>query len=153
VARHAAGPDTGWSGLVRGSAATVTLEMTAQLLVGEGQDLPVRAVFRYDLADPYAVRATFSARATEAVSWLFGRDLLTCGVLGTAGDGDVQIWSCPDREAGVFIALMSPDGEAVLQVPHLPLEAFLRRTYDHCPPGNERTHLDIEKTISKLLAC
>ena len=132
---------------------TVTREMSVQLVApGDGQVcLPV--VLHYDVADPYAVQATFRTGQGEGVSWVFARELLTMGVHRPAGDGDVRVW--PSWSAGsevIFIGLTSPDGEALLQAPTRELVDFLSRTYAVCPQGQEERHLDVDAAIQALLS-
>jgi hypothetical protein len=106
----------------------------------------------YDLADPYAVHATFRTGQGDGVSWVFARELLTLGVHRPAGDGDVRVW--PSWSAGaevIFIGLTSPDGEALLQAPTRQLVDFLGRTYALCAQGQEREHLDVDGAIEALL--
>lgn len=132
--------------------STVTRELTVQIVApGDGTvSLPV--VMHYDVADPYAVHATFRTGRGEGVSWVFARELLTLGVHRPAGDGDVRVW--PSWAAGaevMFIALNSPDGEALLQATTRDLVEFLGHTYSLCPEGAERDHLDLDREIESLL--
>ena len=132
---------------------TVTRELTVELVTpGEGAvALPV--VMHYDVADPYAVHATFRTGQGGGVSWVFARDLLSLGIHRPTGDGDVRVW--PSWSTGhevVFIALTSPDGEALLQASSGELGDFLTGTYAVCPQGDERQHLDMDRTIEALLA-
>ena len=131
---------------------TVTREMTVQLVApGDGSvSLPV--VLHYDVADPYAVHATFRTGQGEGVSWVFARELLTRGVHRASGDGDVRVW--PSWSSGsevVFVGLTSPDGEALLQATTRDLVDFLARTYALCPEGSEHDHLDLDGAIEALL--
>ena len=131
---------------------TVTRELTVQLVApGDGAvSLPV--VLHYDVADPYAVHATFRTGQGDGVSWVFARELLTLGVHRATGDGDVRVW--PSWSSGaevVFVGLTSPDGEALLQAPTLELLDFLGRTFTLCSQGQETDHLDIDSAIESLL--
>lgn len=131
---------------------TVTRELTVQLVApGDGSvSLPV--VLHYDVADPYAVHATFRTGQGEGVSWVFARELLALGVNRPSGDGDVRVW--PSFSAGdevVFIGLTSPDGEALLQAPKRDLLDFLGRTSSICAQGREADHLDLDRAIEALL--
>ena len=97
--------------------SSVTCELRLRLLVAGDAALPVPAALRYDLADPYAIHATFHA-AGDTVEWVFARDLLAAGLRDDAGLGDVRVW--PSSEAGVqvvYISLSSPEGEALLEAP------------------------------------
>lgn len=131
---------------------TVTRELTVQLVAPGDGNVSLPVVLHYDIADPYAVHATFRTGQDEGVSWVFARELLTLGVHRASGDGDVRVW--PSWSAGaevVFIGLTSPDGEALLQAPTRDLVDFLGRTYTLCAQGQEADHLDIDSAIEALL--
>ncbi len=137
----------------RPSTATVTLDLTATLVSIDGQHLPMPAALRYDISDPYAVHATFSAPSSPRVSWVFARELLTNGMLGAAGLGDVTVWrSSPDDQSDVYVGLASSDGDALLHLPGAAIAQFLEKTYAHCPPGDEHVHMDVDLVIEHLLA-
>ena len=133
--------------------STVTRELTVQLVAPGDGSISLPVVMHYDLADPYAVHATFRTGQGEGVSWVFARELLTLGVHRPIGDGDVRVW--PSWSSGsevVFIGLTSPDGEALLQAPTRALVDFLGRTYSVCAQGQEDQHLDLDRAIEALLA-
>jgi Streptomyces sporulation and cell division protein, SsgA len=137
----------------RSVPTTVTRELTAQLVIPEDDSVSCPVVLHYDIADPYAVRATFDTGEGDGVSWVFARELLTLGVHRPAGDGDVHVW--PSRASGseiVFIGLASPNGEALLQASIAELVDFLGRSYSLCPQGKEGEHLDVDGAIEALLA-
>ncbi|MGZ4595560.1 MAG: SsgA family sporulation/cell division regulator [Actinomycetes bacterium] len=108
---------------------------------------------RYATSDPFAVVAVFRAGQESEVTWVFARELLTLGVSRAAGEGDVRIW--PSWSAGrevLRIALISPDGEALLQTPAADIVDFLSSTYSLCPWGKESEHLDLDSALVALLA-
>ena len=72
--------------------STVTRELTVQLVAPGDGSISLPVVLHYDLADPYAVHATFRTGQGDGVSWVFARELLTLGVHRPAGDGDVRVW-------------------------------------------------------------
>ena len=132
--------------------STVTRELTVQLVAPGNGSISLPVVLHYDLADTYAVNATFRTGQGDGVSLVFARELLTLGVHRPAGDGDVRVW--PSWSAGaevIFIGLTSPDGEALLQAPTRQLVDFLGRTYALCAQGQEREHLDVDGAIEALL--
>jgi hypothetical protein len=135
------------------SHADVTLNVTATLVLPDGDQLLVWADLRYDLSDPYAIHATFTPPSGLQVPWVFARELLTKGMHGAAGIGDVTVWGIsPDDQRDVYIALRSPTGEALFQFSGAELASFLGRTYVHCLPGDEHVHLDVDLAIERLLA-
>lgn len=138
---------------MNGRVSTVTCQLEVQLQVSGDASVPVPVTLRYEAHDPYAVHATFETGAEEGVSWTFARELLAQGVLRAAGEGDVRVW--PSWRSGldvVYVALASPDGEALLEAPAAALVSFLRRTYVVVPVGDESAHLDLDSTVEALLA-
>src|ERR1044072_1716782 len=111
--------------------STVTRELTVQLVApGDGSvSLPV--VLHYDVADPYAVHATFRTGQGEGVSWVFRRAPLTPRVHPPPPTARGAARVCPSGSSGpevVFVGPTSPDGEALLQAPTRELVDFLGRT-------------------------
>ena len=74
--------------------ATVRTELELRLVVPGGPSLPVLADLRYSADDPWAVRVAFQTggEGDGIVEWMFARQLLTDGVSGTVGEGDVRVW-------------------------------------------------------------
>lgn len=111
------------------------------------------AELRYDATDPYAVDAVFQTGEPRGVRWVFARDLLSAGLAGPTGDGDVRVWPRVDADgAAVLIELRSPDGRALLEAPAERLAAFLQSTYAIVPPGTESSHVDVDDLVNGLLA-
>jgi hypothetical protein len=138
--------------------ATVTSELELRLVVPGGAPLPVVAGIRYDPTDPYAVHVGFhtgpspDAPDDEVVEWTFARQLLTDGVTRDVGEGDVQVW--PSQTSGrpvVCLALSSPSGRALFEVPLGALVEFLTRTYAAVPTGSESNHVDLDAELALLL--
>jgi hypothetical protein len=131
--------------------ATVEVETSFRFVAPDAPAFPVRASLRYDPADPYAIQVLFSAESTggEAVSWSFARELLVTGLDGPAGIGDVRVWP---RDDLVALALSSPDGTALFEIPRGVLVRFLHRTCVLVPRGRETAYLDLDGTVARLLA-
>ncbi len=135
--------------------ATVEVETSLRLIAPDASAVPVRASLRYDPADPYAVHVLFHAESTggETVGWSFARELLLTGLEEPAGIGDVRVWPwTTPRGDYVALALSSPDGNALFEVPRGVLVRFLRRTCVVVPRGRESEYLDVDAAVSKLLA-
>jgi len=66
----------------------------------------------------------------DSVEWVIGRDLLSRGVRGRVGEGDVQL--CPSSP-GLWVRLSSPHGEVLLWGSLRVAEDFLARTWRACP--------------------
>lgn len=133
----------------------VQVEVSLSLVVPEGSALPVAASLRYEPSDPYAVHVVFHAGGDEPgseVSWSFARQLLVDGLREASGMGDVRVWPWIGEQGPVAaLALSSPDGHALFEVPRLSLENFLASTYTQVPLGSEHEHLDVDATLAHLL--
>jgi hypothetical protein len=134
------------------SSATVSAELGLSLVVPEHGAVPLVASMCYSADDPYAIRMAFHVGADEPVEWIFARELLAGGLLGPAGEGDVQVW--PSEKAGIELlnlALSSPFGEAHFEAPRGATTEFLNRTFDMIPPGREAEFLDLDGELDELL--
>lgn len=135
--------------------ATVSTELGLHLVIAGANTMPVRAGLRYDIADPYAVQVRFHTGSTEdadSVEWTFARQLLTDGVTGPAGEGDVRVWPSDASGAfGVSLSLSSPSGQALFEVPLRELVDFLTMSYDVVPTGAESDFIDVDDELALLL--
>ena len=131
---------------------TVSADLQVSLVIPGTTALPVRASLSYDATDPYAVRVAFHTGTGDAVQWTFGRQLLTDGVTAPSGDGDVRTWpAATDLGPVVCLALSSPSGNALFEVPVPELVEFLTMTYAAVPTGSESDHVDVEAELAELL--
>jgi hypothetical protein len=134
------------------SSATVSAELGLSLLVPEHGAVPLIASMCYSADDPYAIRMAFHVGGDEPVEWIFARELLSTGMHGPAGEGDVQVWpSQPDGLEVLNLALSSPFGEAHFEAPRVATAEFLNRTYDLIAPGREGEFLDLDTELDDLL--
>jgi hypothetical protein len=134
----------------------ITTEMALQLVVPGSASLPVLADLRYDVTDPYAIHIAFRTggedRPQDTVEWTFARQLLTDGVTRAVGEGDVQVWpSHSDGTPAVCLALSSPSGRALFEVPLGELVEFLSATYSAVPTGSESDFVDLDAELALLL--
>ena len=136
----------------------VTSAFGLRLIVPDAEALDVHASLRYSSEDPYAVQVTFRAggpRGEESVEWTFARQLLTDGVTQPAGEGDVRVWPAEANEEAaapiVCLALTSPSGRALFEVPLAELVEFLTRTYAQVPTGSESDYIDVDSELVDLL--
>lgn len=135
--------------------ANVTAELELRLVVPGGPSLPVLAGLRYSADDPWAVSVTFQTggEGDGVVEWMFARQLLTEGVAGPVGEGDVRVW--PEVHAGervVNLAMASPSGAARFEIDRDELVEFLQQTYLAVPTGSEDTVVDLDAELAMLLA-
>ncbi|MFF4349952.1 SsgA family sporulation/cell division regulator [Streptomyces sp. NPDC001530] len=136
------------------SLSTVACELPVRLVVSHELSLPLHMGLRYEAADPFAVRAAFSPVGDgPMVEWVFARDVLAQALTGHAGHGDVRMWPADgEGQRVLYIALNSPAGSALLEVPARGVEFFLRDTQSVVPPGTESDRLDLDSELAHLLA-
>jgi hypothetical protein len=134
------------------SSATVSAELGLSLVVPEHGAVPLVASLSYSADDPYAIRMAFHVGTEEPVEWIFARELLTAGLAGPAGEGDVQVWPSADRGEEVLnLALSSPFGEAHFEAPRSETAEFLERTFGMISAGRESEFLDLDSELDELL--
>ncbi len=133
---------------------TVHAELELSLVVPGGPSLPVLADLRYSADDPWAVRVAFQTggEGDGVVEWMFARQLLTDGIAGTVGEGDVRVWpSMTNGERVVNLAMASPSGSALFEIDRDSLVEFLQKTYLAVPTGTEEDVVDLDAELSLLL--
>ena len=154
----------------RSSGTTISAELGLKLVVPQQTIVPLVASMYYNGSDPYAVRMAFHVGTDEPVEWIFARDLLAAGTESRQGDGDVQVWPSPvsaaeaddqepvdvaeltgTREKVLNIELSSPFGQAHFEAPAEAMSAFLRRTYQIVPAGQESRFIDMDTELNDLL--
>ncbi|AWL38704.1 MULTISPECIES: SsgA family sporulation/cell division regulator [Streptomyces] len=131
----------------------VERELEVKLVLSPERSLPVPARLSYITADPYAVHITFHIGSEAPVHWTFARELLVEGVFRPCGHGDVRIWPTKTRNRQVIcVALTSPDGNALLELPSTAVAAWTERTLRVVPPGSESALLGLDGALAELLA-
>ena len=133
--------------------SSITAELELRLVVPGSASLPVIAGVRYNAEDPYAVHVAFHTGGdTGTVEWSFARQLLTDGVMGPVGEGDVRVWpTTVSGRPGVCLALSSPSGQALFEVGQAELVEFLTRSYAAVPTGSESDFIDVDAELALLL--
>jgi hypothetical protein len=96
--------------------------------------------------DPWTVAAEFGTDAT----WLVSRELLSAGLYGGVGDGDVQLVPMTDGTR-TALRLESPDGVAVIALDTGELAEFLDGTYREIPEGQELLWAPIDEELTALM--
>ncbi|MET7860012.1 SsgA family sporulation/cell division regulator [Streptomyces sp. NPDC005318] len=131
----------------------VERKLELKLVLSPECSIPVPARLTYRTEDPYAVHITFHIGSESPVHWTFARALLVEGVFRPCGHGDVRIWPTKaDRRSVICMALTSPDGNALLEVPSAAVAAWVERTLRLVPPGTESALLGIDAGLAELLA-
>jgi hypothetical protein len=134
------------------SGATVSAELGLSLVVPEHGAVPLVASLCYNAGDPYAIMMAFHVGTDDPVEWIFSRDLLSAGLQGPTGEGDVQVWPGDDHGVGVLnIALSSPFGHAHFEAPMTAIAEFLNRTFGVIPAGSESDFIDVDTELDELL--
>ncbi|MFF4833480.1 SsgA family sporulation/cell division regulator [Streptomyces sp. NPDC001315] len=133
--------------------STVIEQPVEARLVAAAPRMPnIPATLHYDRRDPFAVRMSFPAPATLEgvdVCWTFARDLLTAGLDGPEGHGDVRVRPYGyDRTVMEFHA---PEGTAVVHVHSAEIRRFLRATSELVAVGLEHLHLDLDHDLAELM--
>ena len=134
--------------------ATVRSELELRLVVPGGPSLPVLADLRYAADDPWAVRVAFQTggEGDGIVEWMFARQLLTDGVTGAVGEGDVRVWpSMSGGERVISLAMASPSGSALFEIDRDALVEFLQQTYVAVPTGAEEDVVDLDAELALLI--
>ena len=132
---------------------TVTGELGLRLVLPDSPALPVLATLRYDVSDPYAIRVSFhTGDDNSVVEWSFARQLLTDGVTGAVGEGDVRVWpTTRDGRPLISLALTSPSGSALFETSIGDVVEFLTRSYAAVPTGCESQYVDMDAELALLL--
>jgi hypothetical protein len=141
-------------------SSTVSAELELRVASPRQTTLPLPASFSYSREDPYAVHVAFHVGEGKSVEWTFARDLLSMGIVGQEGLGDVRVWPSEgpedpeDRAPGsvVNIEIRSPFGEAHFEAPVNEILDFVRRTYQIVPIGEEGDHLNFDSELTDLLS-
>jgi hypothetical protein len=140
--------------MTKRSIATTAEGVVATIPMSFVEDpaVPIAADFAYRPEEPYAVSVVF--RTTEqAVTWNFGRDILSEGVQHATGFGDVQAWPARSRRGVpvVTIQLASPDGVVQVEGSRRDISRFLDAAYRLVPVGEESRHVDFDAELAELL--
>jgi sporulation and cell division protein SsgA len=131
-------------------------EMTADSvytieLVALADDLPVRSRWSYDAAEPFTIAVSFQTDDDVWVEWVFARDLLVNGLVGSAGIGDVRLRPRHTHSrTALQLEISSPEGHALLELERESVQRFLEATTKLVPLGEESEHFDIDGLIDEI---
>ncbi|MFG2602949.1 SsgA family sporulation/cell division regulator [Streptomyces sp. NPDC048514] len=133
--------------------STVIEQPVEARLVAAAPRMPsIPATLRYDRCDPFAVRMTFPAPATlegVEVCWTFSRELLTAGLQGPEGHGDVRVR--PYGYDRTVLEFHAPEGTAVIHVRSGEIRRFLAAAGELVPVGREHLQLDLDDGLAELM--
>ncbi|WP_437105356.1 SsgA family sporulation/cell division regulator [Streptomyces sp. enrichment culture] len=114
--------------------------------------LPLPVKLRYGVDDPYAVTLYIGPSSGPPVTWSFARELLTEGLRGPVGVGDVLVLPrCSHHPHSIRIVLSNRHGAALIQLAASEVAAFIRQTLSLVPAGAETDFLDIDGTLTALM--
>jgi Streptomyces sporulation and cell division protein, SsgA len=136
-----------------GSRTGVTTEITVGLVTPDNGLLPLMASLAYSVGDPYAVTMAFEVGTDEPVEWALARELLAAALDAVEGIGDFQAW--PSEPGGVKIlhmSMTSPFGQAQFEASAEDISAFLDRTFELVPAGQEAAHLNLDAELAALFS-
>jgi hypothetical protein len=119
-------------------------------MVAPENDRVYDAVFRFSTSEPWAVAIDFWLAGAFQTSWVFGRQLLTDGLLAQSGEGDVRIGPCPEDTDVITIVLQSPSGRAEFMLDGYAIGEWLDETYDEVPAGYEECLFNFDDELAAL---
>jgi hypothetical protein len=134
---------------------TVSDGQDLRLVGPDGVIVALPVGLHYSSQDPYTVKMAFDAGTGEPVEWAFSRDLLAAALHGREGIGDVRAWpsvASADGEKILNIVLGPPTGSARFEASAAGIEAFLARTFELVPGGQESACLDLDAELAELLS-
>jgi sporulation and cell division protein SsgA len=129
---------------------TLTMPLTLDVTAATG-NAELAAELRYDASDPFAVTLAIGLECEEPVIWVFARELLSAGVGGAAGKGDITIEPAKDLTGRKLRITLATDCLATMIAPSDAIVEFLVESYGRVPSGTENDHVDFEAEIASLL--
>jgi hypothetical protein len=147
--------DNGFRGVVMMRSRAMTSRTLPAIVVQQGSGWQDWVTVRYRSSDPYAVEAVLPGRDARTHTWVFARELLAAGLVGSVGQGDVRISPWPataDTRGTVRLALRSPSADLLVQLDAADLEEFLAASRTVVLPGNESAHLDLDAAWRRWVA-
>lgn len=127
----------------------VVMHLSGRELRDGFEPAEAHVVLWYATADPYAVTVTIVANNHDPVICVFARDLLINGIEWPIGTGDITVE--PGGDDVVRMILRGERHQAVVEVRHDDVTAFLRDSYVLVPPSCESAHLDLDRLVAQLL--
>lgn len=131
-------------------------DVTAEFVVDEtpsaGRVTVLQLTWR--ACDPLAVSLALISRPDHPVlpqgNWVAPRDALRAALEAPTGDGDVRLIPDP-RRATVQLELTDANRHATVSVAFAPLRAFLDRTEQVVPSGQEHPERELDAVLDELL--
>ena len=136
---------------------TISAGQDLWLIGPDDMTMPLTCSLYYSRKDPYAVRMSLDTGTGKPVQWFISRDLLAAAMYAPEGIGDVRAWpSLSEKGAGIGrktlnIELGPPDGYMLFEAIAAEIGAFLGRTYELVPGGQEPAFLNLDTELTELL--
>jgi hypothetical protein len=136
---------------------TVSAGQDLWLIGQDDMTLPLTCSLHYSRKDPYAVRMSLDTDTDKPVQWFISRDLLAAAMFAPEGIGDVRAWPSPAEKVAstgrktLNIELGPPDGYVHFEASAAGVAAFLARTYELVPGGQEVAFLNLDTELTELL--
>lgn len=136
---------------------TVAMQIDAHVVDSLGERHSLIALMHYTDEDAFAVDTTFIApqRPNDpGVAWTFARELLATARFEPVGEGDVHAWPTvgDDHVSVIAMLLMSPDGQALVELSAAGVEQFINATLQLVPVGAESSDVDFDRMLESLLS-
>jgi hypothetical protein len=128
----------------------IQAETVFELIQLDDRSVPVDVTLAYEAGQPHAVHLTLVLAGSDSVAWLVSRDLLAEGFVAPVGDGDIRLSPLSDQHA--LLELRSAEGEAWFRIPTDEMLDFLEDSYQLVPKNREAEWLDMDSSLSALLA-
>ncbi|MFD0509505.1 MULTISPECIES: SsgA family sporulation/cell division regulator [Streptomyces] len=110
-------------------------------------------MLRYSTGDPLVVGLVVSRPGHGSDCWVISRDLLSAGLTGTAGIGDVTVEPVAEQSLplGVMLRVRDERGEARIRIDHQALLLYLERSHVMMPFGSEAQSRQVDAELDQLL--
>ncbi|MFD7206481.1 SsgA family sporulation/cell division regulator [Streptomyces sp. NPDC059893] len=110
-------------------------------------------VLRYYTSDPLVVGVIVSQPGHGSACWVISRDLLSAGLTGTAGMGDVTVEPVAEQSQplAVLLRVRNERGEARIHIDHQGLLLYLERSHAMMPFGSEAQSRQVDAELDELL--
>ncbi|MFE6963062.1 SsgA family sporulation/cell division regulator [Streptomyces sp. NPDC057696] len=110
-------------------------------------------MLRYCTDDPLVVGLIVSRPGHGNACWVISRDLLSAGLTGTAGIGDVTVEPVAEQSKplGVLLRVRNDWGESRIHIDHQALLLYLERSHAMMPFGSEAQSRQADAELDELL--
>ncbi|WP_133305547.1 SsgA family sporulation/cell division regulator [Streptomyces sp. AcE210] len=110
-------------------------------------------MLKYSTDDPLVVSLIVSRPRHGSTGWLISRDLLSAGLTGTAGIGDITVEPVAEqsKKLRVLLRIRNKVGEAHIHIDHQALLLYLQRSHAMMPFGSEAQTRQADAELDQLL--